>query len=76
MEKPKHPSTNEWIMRLYTYTNRILLNCKENEIMKFTGKWVELDSVTNAACSLSSVVSSPKSSHRSIQPGITAEAGK
>ena len=40
------PSTEEWIQKMrYIYTMEYYSALKNNEFMKFTGKWMELENV-------------------------------
>jgi hypothetical protein len=40
------PSTEEWIQKKwYTYTKEYYSAIKNNELMKFLGKWMELESI-------------------------------
>ena len=43
-KQPRCPSTEEWIQKmLYIYTLESYLAIKNNEFMKFLGKWMELE---------------------------------
>jgi hypothetical protein len=53
-KEPSCPSTEEWIQKI----RFIYLAIKENEFMKFLGKWMELEDVT-----LSEVTQSQKNTH-------------
>ncbi|KAL6032561.1 hypothetical protein STEG23_009082, partial [Scotinomys teguina] len=45
-KQPKCPSTEEWIRKmLYIYTMEYYAAEKNNGIMKFAGKWMELENV-------------------------------
>ena len=45
-KEPRCPSTEEWIKKLwYIYTMEYYSAIKNNEFMKFLGKWLELESV-------------------------------
>ena len=45
-EELKCPSTEEWIQTMvYIYTMEYYLAIKNNEFLKFLGKWMELESV-------------------------------
>jgi hypothetical protein len=40
------PTTNEWIKKMwYLYTMEFYSATKKNEILSFTGKWVELENM-------------------------------
>ncbi len=44
--QPKCPSTDEWIRKLwYIYTIEYYSAKKENKIMAFAGKWVEMENI-------------------------------
>ena len=58
-KEPRCPSTEEWIQKLcYIYTMEYYSAIKNNEFMKFLGKWMELESVI-----LSEVTQSQKNAH-------------
>jgi hypothetical protein len=43
-KEPKCPSTEEWIQKIwYIYTMEYYSAIKNNEFMKFLGKWMYLD---------------------------------
>ena len=43
-KQPRCPSTEEWIKKIwYIYTLEYYLAVKNNDIIKFAGKWVELE---------------------------------
>jgi hypothetical protein len=43
-KEPRCPSTEEWIQKMwYIYTKEYYSAIKNNEFMKFIGKWVELE---------------------------------
>lgn len=78
------PSTDEWVSKvLCIYRMEDYLAIKKNEIIKFSGKWTDLEKImlrevlrfrmTNTACAHSSVVSNSKSSDVSIYHGVTKE---
>ena len=46
LERPTCPSTEEWIQEMcYIYTMEYYSGIKNNEIMKFLGKWMELENI-------------------------------
>ena len=58
-KEPRCPSMEEWIKKLwYIYTMEYYSAIKNNEFMKFLGKWMELESVI-----LSEVTQSQKNTH-------------
>ena len=58
-EKPRCPSTEEWIQKMwYIYTMEYYSAIKKNEFMKFLGKWMDLEGII-----LSEVTQSQKNSH-------------
>ena len=44
-KEPKCPSTDEWIKMWYTYTMEYYLAMKNNEILPFVTKWMELEGI-------------------------------
>jgi hypothetical protein len=45
-KEPKCPSTEEWILKMwYIYTMEYYTAIKNNEFMKFIGKWMELENI-------------------------------
>ena len=40
--EPRCPSTEEWIQKMYIYTMQYYSAIKNNECMKFAGKWMGL----------------------------------
>jgi hypothetical protein len=45
-KEPRCPSTEEWIQKMwYIYTMEYYPAIKNNEFMKFIGKWMELESI-------------------------------
>ena len=58
LEKPRCPSTEEWIQKMwYIYTMEYYSAIKNNEFMKFLGKWMYLEDII-----LSEVTQSQKKS--------------
>jgi hypothetical protein len=46
LEKPRCPSTEEWIHNIwYIYTMECYSAIKNNEFMKFLGKWMHLEDI-------------------------------
>ena len=59
LKEPKHPSTEEWIQKLwYIYTVGCYSAIKNNEFIKFLGKWMKLEAII-----LSEVAQSQKNTH-------------
>jgi hypothetical protein len=45
-KQPRCPSTEEWIQKMwYIYTMEYYSIIKNNNFMKFTGKWMELENI-------------------------------
>jgi hypothetical protein len=45
-KEPRCPSTEEWIQKMwYIYTMEYYSAIKDNEFMKFLGKWMELENI-------------------------------
>ncbi|KAL6076045.1 hypothetical protein STEG23_033560 [Scotinomys teguina] len=45
-KQPRYPSTEEWIRKMwYIYTMEHYTAEKNNDIMKFAGKWMDLENV-------------------------------
>ena len=42
-KEPRCPSTEEWVQKMYIYSA-----IKNNNFMKFTGKWMELENITRS----------------------------
>jgi hypothetical protein len=43
-KQPRCPTTDKWIKKMwYSYTMEFYLATKKNEILSFTGKWMELE---------------------------------
>ena len=58
-KQSKCSSTEKWIQKLwYIYTMEYYSTIKNNEFMKFVGKWIELENTI-----LSEVTQSPKNTH-------------
>jgi hypothetical protein len=46
-KEPRCPSTEEWIQKMwYICTMEYYSAIKNNEFMKFTGKWMDLEGIT------------------------------
>ena len=58
-KKPRYPSMEEWIQKIwYIYTMEYYSAIKNNEFMNFLGKWMELENII-----LSEVTQSQKNTH-------------
>jgi hypothetical protein len=58
-KEPICPSTDEWMQKMwYIYTMEYYLAMKNNEFMKFLGKWMHLEDII-----LSEVTQSQKNTH-------------
>ena len=58
-KEPRCPSTEEWIWKMwYIYTMEYYSATKNNEFMKFLGKWMDLEGII-----LSAVTQSQKNTH-------------
>ena len=58
-KEPRCPSTEEWIQKMwYIYTMEYYSAIKNNEFMKFLGKWMDLEDII-----LSEVTQSQKNTH-------------
>jgi hypothetical protein len=45
-KQPRCPSTDEWIKKMwYLYTMEFYAAVKKNEMLSFTGKWMELENI-------------------------------
>jgi hypothetical protein len=45
-KQPRCPTTNEWIKRTwYLYTMEFYSDMKKDDILSFTGKWMELANI-------------------------------
>ncbi|KAL6086572.1 hypothetical protein STEG23_032580 [Scotinomys teguina] len=59
-KQPRCPSTEEWIRKMwYIYTMEYYAAEKNNDIMKFAGKWMELENVILSEVSHTKVKSRP-----------------
>jgi hypothetical protein len=58
-KQPRCPSTEEWMQKIwYIYTMEYYSAIKNNEFMKFLGKWIDLEDII-----LSEVTQSQNNSH-------------
>ena len=58
-KEPRYPSMEEWMQKMwYIYTMEYYSAIKNNEFMKFLGKWLELENII-----LSEVMQSQKNTH-------------
>ena len=58
-KEPRRPSTEEWIEKMWhIYTMEYYSAIKNDEFMKFLGKWIELENII-----LSEVTQSQKNTH-------------
>jgi hypothetical protein len=49
-KQPRCPITDEWIKKMwYLYTMEFYSAMKKNEILSFSGKWMELESISLSA---------------------------
>jgi hypothetical protein len=63
-KEPRCPSTEEWIQKMcYIYTMEYYSAIKDNEFMKFLGKWMDLEDII-----LSEVTQSQKNTHDMHSP--------
>jgi hypothetical protein len=70
-KEPRCPSTEEWIQKMwYIYTMEYYAAIKNNEFMKFLGKWMDLEDII-----LSEVTQSQKNTHdmHSLISGYSAQ---
>jgi hypothetical protein len=45
-KEPRYPSSEEWIQKMwYIYTMEYYSAPKNNEFMKFLGKWIEVENI-------------------------------
>jgi hypothetical protein len=45
-KQPKCSSTEEWIQKMYIYTMEYYSAIKNNDFMKFAGRWMQLENLT------------------------------
>ena len=58
-KEPRYPSTEKWMQKMwYIYTMEYYSAIRNNEFMKFLGKWMELENIT-----LNEVIQSQKINH-------------
>ena len=58
-KEPRYPSTEEWMQKMwYIYTMEYYSAIRNNEFMKFLGKWMELENII-----LSEVTQTQKMNH-------------
>jgi hypothetical protein len=57
-KQPICASTEKWIQKMYIYTMEYYSAIKNNDFMKFTGKWMELENII-----LREVTQSQKNTH-------------
>ena len=58
-KEPRYSSTEEWMQKMwYIYTMEYYSIIKNNNFMKFTGKWMEIENII-----LSKVTQSQKNTH-------------
>jgi hypothetical protein len=70
--EPRCPSTEEWIQKMwYIYTMEYYSAIKNNDFMKFTGKWMELENII-----LSEVTQSQKNWYVRTDKWILAKTNK
>jgi hypothetical protein len=52
-KQPKFPTTDKWIKKMwYLYTMEFYAAMKKNEILSFTGKWMEQENIILSEVSL------------------------
>jgi hypothetical protein len=52
-KQPRCPTTDEWIKKMcYLYTMEFYAAMKKNEMLSFTGKWMELENIILSEVSL------------------------
>jgi hypothetical protein len=45
MKQPRCPTTEKWIKKMYLYTMEFYSAANKDEILSFTGKWMELENI-------------------------------
>jgi hypothetical protein len=51
-KQPRCPTTDEWIKKMWClYTVEFYSSMKENEILSFSSKWMELECIIQIICS-------------------------
>jgi hypothetical protein len=59
-KQPRCPTTDEWIKKMwYLYTMEFYAATKKNEILSFTGKWMELENIILSEVSQAQKAKSP-----------------
>jgi hypothetical protein len=59
-KQPRCPTTNEWIKKMwYLYTMEFYAAMKKNEMLSFTGKWMELENIILSEVSLAQNTKNP-----------------
>jgi hypothetical protein len=68
-KQPRCPTTDEWIKKMwYLYTMEFYAGMKKNEILSFTGKWMELENIILREVSLAQIYGGvPKMERRNLQ---------
>jgi hypothetical protein len=52
-KQPRCPTTDEWIKKMwYLYTMEFYAAMKKNEMLSFTGKWMEVENIIPSEVSL------------------------
>jgi hypothetical protein len=66
-KQPRCPTTDEWIKKMwYLYTVEFYSATKENEILSFAGKWMELENIILSEVSQAQKVKNHMFSHMQI----------
>jgi hypothetical protein len=55
-KEPRCPSTEEWIQKMYIYTTEYYSAIKNNDFMKFLGKWMKLENIILSEVTQSQIV--------------------